>query len=79
MSAPELYAMMQARADVFVREQKTLYPDADSEDLRCFNLYTRDATGRMLDYLRMFQTDALGNVCFGWVLTTARGRAWERP
>lgn len=75
MSAPELYAVMQARADVFVREQKTLYPDADGEDLRCFNLYTRDATGRVLAYLRMFQVNALGNVCFGWVLTTARGRA----
>lgn len=74
MSAPELYAVMQARADVFVREQKILYPDADGMDPHCLHLYTRDAAGRVLAYLRMYAGDAPGSVQFGRVLTTARGQ-----
>lgn len=78
MSASELYAVMQARADVFVREQKILYPDADGEDLRCLHLYTLNEVGKVLAYLRMFQADAVGNVRFGRVLTTLRGQGLGR-
>ncbi len=49
----ELYEILRARADVFVGEEKILYPDADGLDYKSLHVFCTDPTGKVTAYLRM--------------------------
>ena len=55
LTTHELYEMMRARADVFVGEEKILYPDADGVDYDSIHVFRTDSDGRVIAYLRMFR------------------------
>ena len=74
----ELYAIMRARAAVFVVEQNCAYQDADGSDPLAVHLWAAgdgDAT-EVLAYARLFPPGAEGVVeaLIGRVITTAAGR-----
>ncbi len=74
LTARELYEILRARADVFVGEEKILYPDADGVDYDCLHIFSRDEAGTVTAYLRMFpKQEEPGTVQIGRVLTRRRG------
>ncbi len=74
LTTKELYEIMKARADVFVDEQRILYPDADGIDYKAIHVFTKSEGGRVEAYLRMFEKeDSPGTVTFGRVLSRSRG------
>lgn len=74
LTARELYEILRARADVFVGEEKILYPDADGVDYDCLHIFSRDEDGTVTAYLRMFpKQEEPGTVQIGRVLTRRRG------
>lgn len=75
LTARELYEILRARADVFVEEEKILYPDADGVDYDCIHVYTQDGYGKVTSYLRMFpKKDEPGTAHIGRVLTRVHGK-----
>jgi ElaA protein len=71
----ELYEILRARADVFVGEEKILYPDADGIDYDAVHVFSISADGKVTAYLRMFpKADEPGVVQMGRVLTREHGR-----
>ena len=76
LSAQELYAILQARVDVFVVEQKCPYPEIDGRDDRAYHVYLKDEEG-IQAYLRVLEKGAAGpEVAIGRVLAKKGGRAW---
>lgn len=53
LSADELYSILQLRALVFVVEQECAYNDLDGYDAQSLHLFTQDAAGRVIAYLRL--------------------------
>lgn len=53
LSAHELYSILQLRALVFVVEQECAYNDLDGYDAGSHHLFTQDAAGRVIAYLRL--------------------------
>ena len=75
LTTRELYEILRARADVFVGEEKILYPDADGIDYDSVHVFSEDANGRVTAYLRMFpKADEPGVVQMGRVLTREHGK-----
>ena len=75
LTTHELYEMMRARADVFVGEEKILYPDADGVDYDSIHVFRTDSDGRVIAYLRMFRkADEPGTIQMGRVLTREHGQ-----
>ncbi|MCC6996756.1 MAG: GNAT family N-acetyltransferase [Deltaproteobacteria bacterium] len=72
----ELYAIMRARAEVFVVEQDCAYQDADGSDPAAVHLWATDDTTPVLAYARLFAPGAEGvaEARIGRVITTAPGR-----
>lgn len=74
LTVRELYEIMRARADVFVGEEKILYPDADGIDTRCLHVYSTGPDGTVTAYLRMYPKEGeSGVVQMGRVLTSVHG------
>lgn len=74
LSASELYAILQARIDVFVVEQNCAYRDADGLDRDAYHLFYTDDDGAIAAYLRVFyKADAPKTAQIGRVLTIKRG------
>ena len=80
LTTHELYEMMRARADVFVGEEKILYPDADGVDYDSIHVFRTDSDGRVIAYLRMFRKadepgtiQRPGNMGRGWDIS-----CWKR-
>ena len=69
LTTHELYEILRARADVFVGEEKILYPDADGLDYKSLHVFCTDPTGKVTAYLR----DEPGTVQMGRVLTRVHG------
>lgn len=79
LTTRELYEIMRARADVFVGEEKILYPDADGLDYESVHVFSWDGRGRVSAYLRMFpKEDEPGVVQIGRVLTRVHGQGLGR-
>ncbi len=55
LTADELYDIFALRQTVFVVEQNCAYLDADGWDRRSRHLYTRDASGLVIAYLRLVE------------------------
>ena len=74
LTTRELYEMLRARADVFVGEQKILFPDTDGIDYNSLHVFSVDAAGQVTAYLRMFpKENEPGTVQMGRVLTRDHG------
>lgn len=74
LTTRELYEIMRARSDVFVADEKILYPDADGIDYDSVHVFAQDADGRVTAYLRMFpKAGEPGTVQMGRVLARERG------
>ncbi|WP_367579301.1 GNAT family N-acetyltransferase [Shouchella patagoniensis] len=58
LSPDELYAIIQARIDVFVVEQACMYQDLDGYDQESFHLYLQDA-GELLAYARLIPSGTI--------------------
>ena len=71
LSAQELYAILQARVDVFVVEQKCPYPEIDGRDDRAYHVYLKDEEG-IQAYLRVLERAAGPEVAIGRVLAEKR-------
>ena len=75
LTTRELYEILRARADVFIGEEKILYPDADGIDYDSVHVFSADPDGRVTSYLRMFpKADEPGVVQMGRVLTREHGK-----
>lgn len=67
LNAEELYEILKLRSDVFVVEQKCIYPDCDGRDRFAHHLYV-EKNGKIAGYLRIlnkgqtFDTVAIGRV-----------------
>ncbi|HUR91123.1 MAG TPA: GNAT family N-acetyltransferase [Gemmatimonadaceae bacterium] len=55
LTPDELYDICALRQTVFVVEQNCAYLDADGRDRRSRHLYTRDASGLLIAYLRLVE------------------------
>ncbi len=53
LTAPQLYAMMALRQEVFVVEQNCPYLDADGKDMNCWHLMGYDTDGKLVAYARL--------------------------
>ena len=71
LTTEELYALLRARAAVFVVEQNCPYQDLDGHDAEGRHLWLADTAG-IAAYLRILPQGA-GCVRIGRVLTTRRG------
>jgi ElaA protein len=79
LTTHELYEILRARADIFVGEEKILYPDADGLDYGSIHVFSLDADGKVTSYLRMFpKEDEPGTVHIGRVLTRVHGKGLGR-
>lgn len=74
LSKSELYALLQARVQVFVVEQKCPYQDIDGVDDTSLHALLKEE-GELVAYLRIIPLDNEGN-CYqiGRVLTLTRGK-----
>jgi ElaA protein len=81
LSTTELYAILAARADVFVIEQQCFYQDADFYDALCWHLFAQDHDGKVLAYARLmppgvkFAESSIGRVMCA---KPARGKGMAR-
>ncbi|HYX35888.1 MAG TPA: GNAT family N-acetyltransferase [Oligoflexus sp.] len=68
LSKTELYAILRARQEVFVVDQKIRYVDADGKDFSCFHLsgWVHD---ELVAYLRVIPVPETGVYKIGRVLT----------
>lgn len=78
LSLDELYAILQLRCGVFMLEQRIICQDMDEVDKISYHIFVNDDGGRMLAYLRVFETG--GEVHVGRVLTAGcvRGKGLGR-
>lgn len=73
LTVPELYAILRARCDVFVVEQKCPYADVDGVDPRALHMYIQE-NDAVIAYLRVFEKEGEpGTLQIGRVLTVRRG------
>jgi ElaA protein len=72
LSTEKLYAILQARAEVFVVEQKCVYLDVDGLDRTCFHIIGWDKPDRLAAYLRLIPPGPASEMpALGRILTTA--------
>lgn len=75
LTTRELYEIMRARSDVFVNEEKILYPDADGLDYLSTHVFSIGDDGQVSSYLRMYPKPGEPGVYqMGRVLTREHGR-----
>jgi len=53
LTAPQLYAIMALRQEVFIVEQNCPYLDADGKDLKGYHLSGHDDDGKLVAYARL--------------------------
>lgn len=75
LNTRELYEIMKARSDVFVAEERILYPDADGVDYDSIHVFSMNDKGTVTSYLRIYdKKDEAHVVQMGRVLTRAHGQ-----
>lgn len=71
----QLYAVLQARTEVFVMEQQCLFQDMDGKDAACHHLIGWTADQQVAAYVRIVPPGlAFAEASIGRVLTTKIGR-----
>lgn len=72
----ELYAILKARVDIFVVEQKCAYPEIDGLDLQAYHLFLTEGE-ELKAYLRVFLApNDKETAIIGRVLSTERRRGY---
>lgn len=75
LTTAQLYALLQARSDVFVLEQQCLYQDLDGKDLPALHLCCWSGRDAVLAYARLLPPGlAYAEPAIGRVLTSQAGR-----
>jgi ElaA protein len=76
LSLTALYAILAARAEVFVVEQNCFYLDPDDHDQSAFHLLGKSESGELLAYLRILPPGEKypGMAAMGRILTRGPGR-----
>ncbi len=77
LNAAEIYEILKARSAVFMLEQKILCLDMDDVDYESLHIFFEEE-GKILAYLRAFQTEVQGKVKIGRVLSRIRGKGLGR-
>ena len=77
LTCAELYEILKARSAVFMLEQKILCLDMDDMDYKSLHVFLEDE-GKILAYLRAFETEGEGTVKIGRVLTRIRKKGLGR-
>lgn len=77
LTTRELYALLKARAEVFIVEQNCPYQDLDETDFCATHIILRNE-GAVVAYSRLFRGEEAGLWHIGRVLTTRRGENWGR-
>jgi len=77
LTCAELYEILKARSAVFMLEQKILCLDMDDMDYKSLHVFFEEE-GKVLAYLRAFETDIPGKVKIGRVLTRIRKKGLGR-
>jgi ElaA protein len=78
LSRDELFDLLKARQEVFIKEQQCPYCDIDETDRRCMHVLGMEKDV-LAAYLRYFPTSQDPEVIqIGRVLTTVRGRGYGR-
>lgn len=78
LTTTELYALLKARAEVFVMEQHCYYLDMDERDKRAWHVMLTDGE-RVCAYLRVLDAGvSFAEVSLGRVLTTERGKGYGK-
>ncbi|MGE6629442.1 GNAT family N-acetyltransferase [Bacillus sp. NPDC077027] len=78
LSKEDLYALLKARVDVFVVEQKCPYPEMDEKDQKAFHLIAKEDDD-IVAYCRIFRSGIVyEEASIGRVLvsSTARGKGY---
>ncbi|WMW79631.1 GNAT family N-acetyltransferase [Undibacterium cyanobacteriorum] len=75
LTTSQLYAILQARSEVFVVEQNCPYLDADGADLNCHHLSAWNDESQLAAYLRVVPPGLkYPEASLGRVITTQHGR-----
>ncbi|RQW21820.1 GNAT family N-acetyltransferase [Bacillus sp. C1-1] len=75
LTTTELYAIIQARMDVFVVEQQSMYQDLDGIDLHATHLFLSDEDGSVQAYARFISSGILyREASIGRILTRKESR-----
>lgn len=77
LSASEIYEILKARFEVFVREQNIRYLDEDNIDYVATHLSLRKK-GRVIAYARLYQTADKNTLQIGRLLTMERHKGFGR-
>jgi ElaA protein len=76
LTSNELYAILQARSQVFVVEQQCIYQDLDGLDESSLHVFYEQG-GAVRAYLRLFYKDPAQRIVqLGRVLSSERGKGW---
>lgn len=80
LSLQGLHDLLRLRVDVFIVEQRCLYPEIDGQDPAALHVTGHDADGRLVAYARILPPHAGGAPHIGRVVVhpEARGRALGR-
>jgi ElaA protein len=74
LTATELYAVLKARVEIFVVEQKCAYPEIDGRDENAYHVLLMDQ-GRLAAYCRVLDRGvSFPEVSIGRVLSVRRGQ-----
>ena len=58
LNASELFDVLSLRQQVFIIEQKCIYPDVDLLDKSCYHVLGQDTSGQLLGYARIIPGSA---------------------
>ena len=75
MSVQRVHEILKTRQEVFVLEQRCLYPDIDEIDISCFHMMGYNSNQRLVAYCRLIEPGILFNeLAIGRVLITKQYR-----
>ena len=74
LSQKELYAILLARQEVFIIEQKIYYVDCDNRDQNAWHLFGLDPDGEVVAYLRVLPPGKMEMHSVGRVLSAKKYR-----
>ncbi|MDE6141220.1 MAG: GNAT family N-acetyltransferase [Bacilli bacterium] len=72
LSTKELYEILKARAEIFIKEQNINYQDMDDIDYNAYHFFYME-DNKVIAYLRAFASNEKDNLQIGRVLTLKHG------
>lgn len=79
LTTVELYEILRTREAVFIVEQFCPYPEADGHDYDSVHIFSKDESGRVIAYLRLFPKEGEPDtVRIGRLVTAIRNKGYGR-